>query len=306
MNLREWALPVYTVLMQLAIGTFAALWTIRSLNIAKFGRAEIERLTRNPLTILFFTVIVAMIGSHFHLSRPYLSFLAVLNVGSSWLSREIVFTVLFFTILGSLWLLQMVIHGRETLKSVLGWVAIVLGCVAIYCMAHIYLLPTQAAWNTPITIYTFFSTAVLLGALAMAAILVLDLKFLEIRKLEEPAARVEIVHRSLRWLAVVAFVMAWVVIALNVFQILALRSQGGIAQISLDLLLDLYQPLWVLRFVTLLAGVGWLVVTVALNLWKKNTAKDLTMPVYMACLLVLIGEILGRFLFYATHVRLGI
>jgi hypothetical protein len=32
----------------------------------------------------------------------------------------------------------------------------------------------------------------------------------------------------------------------------------------------------------------------------------LILPVYLACMFVLIGEILGRFPFYATHVRIGI
>ena len=78
MNLREWALPVYTILMQLAIGGFLTLWTIRSLSASKLSKAELDSLTRNPLTIIFITVIVGIIGSHFHLSRPYLSFLAAL------------------------------------------------------------------------------------------------------------------------------------------------------------------------------------------------------------------------------------
>jgi DMSO reductase anchor subunit len=38
----------------------------------------------------------------------------------------------------------------------------------------------------------------------------------------------------------------------------------------------------------------------------KSTPQQLVIPVYLSCLLVLIGEILGRFLFYATHIRLGV
>lgn len=307
MNLREWALPVYTILMQLAIGSFTVLWVIRLLSAANFSKGESDRLVNHPLSIILLTVVVAMFGSHFHLSRPYLSFLAILNFRSSWLSREIFFTVLFMLTIGSLWLLQVTrCEVKAALISALGWVGILFGCAAIYCMSRIYLLPTQVAWNTPITIYTFFSTAILLGALAMASILVLDLKFLEIRGLEDPTNRAIIVYQSLRWLALVAFIMVWVIVALNFSTIQSLRDQGGNALISLELLLGLYQPLWILRFVMLFAGVGWLVITVAVNLRDLKPARDLTVPVYMACLMGMIGEILGRFLFYATHIRLGI
>jgi DMSO reductase anchor subunit len=46
----------------------------------------------------------------------------------------------------------------------------------------------------------------------------------------------------------------------------------------------------------------------AVRQMRKTGAAPQTLmaPTYMACLLVLIGEIVGRFLFYATHIRLGI
>ena len=247
MNLREWALPVYTVLMQMAVGSFAVLWLIRSINAPILVKDDQDHLIRTPLTIVFLTAAVAMIGSHFHLSRPFFSFMAVLNVRTSWLSREIVFTVLFFGVTGALWVMQMLHRSQKSLFAIIGWIGIPVGCVLIYCMSRIYQLPTQVAWNSPITMGFFYSTAVLLGSLAISAILVLDSKFLEIRGLQDTAIRKEIVQKSLFWLAITAFIMLCVVIALNALLILSLRSQGGIAQISLRLLLQLYQPLWIDR-----------------------------------------------------------
>ena len=40
MNLREWALPVYTILMQLAVGALFSLWVIRALSSAKYGERK--------------------------------------------------------------------------------------------------------------------------------------------------------------------------------------------------------------------------------------------------------------------------
>jgi DMSO reductase anchor subunit len=34
--------------------------------------------------------------------------------------------------------------------------------------------------------------------------------------------------------------------------------------------------------------------------------QSLMSPVYLSCLLIMVGEIIGRFLFYATHVRVGL
>jgi DMSO reductase anchor subunit len=79
MNVREWALPVYTILIQLAVGALFVLWLIRTLANSKFNHQEIDRIIRNPILVIALTVVVAMGGSHFHLSKPFESFLAVLN-----------------------------------------------------------------------------------------------------------------------------------------------------------------------------------------------------------------------------------
>jgi len=79
MNVREWALPVYTILMQLAVGAFVILWLIRQLVGSKFSAQEIDRIISNPILVIAFTSIVAMGGAHFHLSKPFHSFLAILN-----------------------------------------------------------------------------------------------------------------------------------------------------------------------------------------------------------------------------------
>jgi len=87
MNLREWALPLYTILMQLAVGTLLVLWILRFLYLKQFGESIMDRILRRPVMVMFFTILAAIIGSHLHLSNPLLSFLAVLNVKNSWLSR---------------------------------------------------------------------------------------------------------------------------------------------------------------------------------------------------------------------------
>ncbi|MBI4787694.1 MAG: dimethyl sulfoxide reductase anchor subunit [Chloroflexi bacterium] len=305
MNQREWALPVYTILLQLATGSLLALWVIRAIG-AKVGSEEMDRMVSRLTAVIWGTLVVAMVGAHLHLSRPWLSFLALRNIGSSWLSREIFFTVLFFLALSALAALQWFVRGYPKLQTILGWAAITCGLVSIFCMSVLYLMPTQPAWDSAFTIISFFATTVLLGAVSVPTMLVLELRFSELRQPDAQNVRPAMIRPALGWFAAIAFVLMLVLLILNLAQILLLQSGNELARLSLQLLLGLYRPLFVVRLVLLLVGVGWLVFTVQFFRQRVKKITELMLPVYMACLLVLVSEILGRFLFYAMHIRLGL
>jgi anaerobic dimethyl sulfoxide reductase subunit C (anchor subunit) len=306
MNVREWALPVYTILMQLAVGAMLGLWLIRAAAIRQHGRSVIDHIIRIPVLAVFLTIIVAIAGSHFHLSRPIFSLLAALNLRSSWLSREVVFTISFLGAVGGLSYLQWFTYGNSRLKTGLGWLGITTGSLSVYCMSKIYLLPTHSSWDSPLTVVSFLLTVVMLGVTAVAVLLVMDLKVSEVAGAPETAVRRQIVHQSFIWLAGVALVTAVVILTLNLIFISQL-SQGNIsAQTSFMLLLGLYKPLFGMRYIALFTGVGWFGLTAIILNRDRKTRYEMTNSIYLACLLVLIAEILGRFLFYATHVRIGI
>lgn len=306
MNVREWALPVYTILMQLAVGTLFSLWLTRVFATRRYGRFTTERITRIPVLVVLLTIIVAIIGSHFHLSRPILSILATLNLRSSWLSREILFTVSLLLVTASLTYLQWLVPGWDRLKTVLGWLGVAFGGLSIYCMSKIYLLPTHSSWNSPVTILSFLLTALLLGVTAIAVLLVMDLKISEVADDAETAVRQQLIQHTFVWLAGVALVTAVTHLLLSLI-IIAQLNRGDIsAQTSLMLMLGLYQPLFGMRYITLFTGVGWLGLAAFVLYRQKTVNYEISNPIYLACLLVLIAEIMGRFLFYATHVRAGI
>lgn len=306
MNLREWALPVYTILLQLAIGSLLMLWMIRAVKISQLGLSETDNIVKIPLLIIFFTIIVAMIGAHFHLSQPFRSFLAVSNFRTSWLSREIVFTLCFFLTTGGLLFLQWFVPGGAGRKNVLGWTAILFGLIVIFCMSQIYLLPTQAAWNTPFTVVSFYITMVFLGSTALPAILLVDSSFSNILKEGQLDRRLMIVRQAVVWLTGAAVVFWITVVALSIYQIMLLRTGDEWAQTSYDLLMHLYQPLLAIRLGLPLVGIIWLVISVFKMVKENKTITALMSPVYVSCICVMVGEILGRFLFYAAHVRIGV
>ena len=306
MNVREWALPVYTILMQLAVGAFAILWLIRYLAGSKFSVQEIDRIISNPILVIAFTAVVAMGGAHFHLSKPFHSYLAVLNFKSSWLSREIVFSLLFFmSTMSGLYLTYFQTHRRSLITG-LGWLAIMFGSVLIYCMARIYLIPTQVAWNSPTVILSFYTTTLLLGIMAIACLMVLDLKFSEIKKENDVELRTQVLRNSMGGLTILTVALVALNIAITFIQIRLLAQGDLTARTSLSLLLELYLPLFVMRMVILVYASISLAVSVVRMYRLQTTPQGLMSPVYLSCLLILVGEIIGRFLFYATHIRVGL
>jgi anaerobic dimethyl sulfoxide reductase subunit C (anchor subunit) len=306
MNVREWALPVYTILMQLAVGSLFVLWIIRLLASSKFSHQEMDRIIRNPILVIAITIIVAMAGAHFHLSKPFQSYLAVLNFKSSWLSREIVFSALFFWMVVSLLYLTYFRNYYRTLITFVGWLAILIGCTLIYCMARIYLLPTQVAWNSTSVIVSFYTTALMLGGMSLACLMILDLKFAEIQKADDVELRAQVITYSFAWLTVLTVALVILSVVIICVQMYLLSKGDLIARTSLSLLIDLYLPLLVTRFAFLWCAaisLGY----AAYRMYKlKITPQNMLMPVYLSCLLIMVGEIIGRFLFYATHIRIGL
>lgn len=305
MNVREWTLPVYTILMQIAVGALFILWLIRTRASSKFSPGEIDRIIRNPILVISFTILVAMIGAHFHLSKPHRSFLAVLNFESSWLSREIAFTVSFFIATVSIWYLTRYQSTHRKLISNIGWLAALLGFILIYCMARIYLLPTQAAWNSSTVIFSFYITTFLLGGVTIACLMMLDLKFAEIQKSDDINLRLGVIKYSFAGLWLLAFVLALLNIVVTYIQIYQLQHGDIVARTSLSLLLELYLPLLVMRIFLLLVASTTLGYAVYRMYKLKSTLQSMMTPVYLSCLLIFVGEIIGRFLFYATHIRTG-
>lgn len=307
MNVREWALPVYTILMQLAVGVVFMLWSIYTFGMKSYPQESKDRIFRKPLLIIVVTIITAIVGSHFHLSRPYFSFLAILNFRTSWLSREIVFTLMFLLTCCLLSYLVWFRPGLAKLKTALGWLAMISGCAVIFCMSSLYLIPTQPPWNTPVTILSFYATALLLGLTSGVTLLIMDTVFSEAKEPELAGRRSDILRRAFPWIARVVLVLLVVMIALSVYPIV-MRQQSGdrLAQTSVELLLGVYGPLFGVQFLALVAGVGLLEFILIWIVRERKPLVEMVTLVYVACSLVVIGEILSRFLFYATHIRIGV
>ncbi len=307
MNVREWALPVYTILMELATGALFIIWIVRAISKKRYDRDQIEFALLNPLLVVFLTAGVAMLGAHFHLSKPHLSFLALLNIRNSWLSREIFFNLFFVLSTGWLLYLQLWAAPRWELRTIVGWLSVGFGWATVYSMSRIYLLPTQAIWNNELTVISFICTTLLLGLMSMASLMVMDLKYSQERDLPVVEIQRQLLYRFLPWFSGGALFMVAVLLGENIYQIFALdRSGNPTAQMSMMLLTDLYPWLFAMRLILVSIGAIGFAMAVYWQRSRNAPLGTLLVPAYLTCLFVMIGEILGRFLFYATHVRIGI
>ena len=98
---------------------------------------------------------VGALASLEHLSDPTVSFYTITNVGTSWLSREILFVGLFGAGL-LLWLITLNAWARR--------LAAILGLAFVYVMSRVYTIPTVPFWNSLFTYWLFLATSLLLGS----------------------------------------------------------------------------------------------------------------------------------------------
>lgn len=123
------------------------------------------------LLFILLMIVVGAAASFFHLGTPTDAWRSLANLQTSWLSREILFTVLFGAAVVVTIGLEQFYVGNAALRGLAAWSAAALGVVMVYSMGRVYLLRTVGAWNSPLTLLSFFAAALLLGALAAGVII---------------------------------------------------------------------------------------------------------------------------------------
>ena len=95
MHTQEWALITFTILTQMAVGAFLVLRVVHFYAAKKAGMEEADRLSDRALLAIVVVMGLALVASLFHLGNPLNAPRAVVNLATSWLSREILFGVIF-------------------------------------------------------------------------------------------------------------------------------------------------------------------------------------------------------------------
>ena len=102
MRTQELALVIYTILVQMSVGAFVILGMVHFYALRKHGEKIANQMSDYALLAIGPVVVLGVIISLLHLGNPANAFRAISNLGSSWLSREIFFTLLFVASVRSL------------------------------------------------------------------------------------------------------------------------------------------------------------------------------------------------------------
>ena len=307
METREWALIAFTILSQMSIGAFVVLGIVHFFATRKAGLVEADRLSNYALLAIGPTLVLGLIASLFHLGNPLNAPQAIANLGSSWLSREIFFITAFGVVGAVFALMQWRKLGTPGIRSAVAWLAALLGLAQVYSMAMVYMLPTQPYWNTAATLLAFFATTFLLGALAVGAALVATYTYVRRQTPACAEAQCGLLRSAVQGIAVASVVLLGVQLIAAPLQLTLLASQSEPAGVSSAArLYQDYGLLFGLRLVLAFVGAGLFGLYLYRNASVAGREKLLGSAVYLAFAIVLLAEVVGRFLFYAAHVKIGL
>lgn len=153
-------LAVMLVLTQASVGGFVLDGAVRASSSSDSGGTA-------AVIVALLTGLLALGASIFHLGRPRLAWRALLGLGHSWLSREILaFSV--FAGAATMWAAA-VATGASSAATALGIAVAVAGLAGVACSVAIYATTGRWWWQWSITTARFVGTMGVSGATLVAA-----------------------------------------------------------------------------------------------------------------------------------------
>ncbi|MDR1947292.1 MAG: dimethyl sulfoxide reductase anchor subunit [Desulfovibrio sp.] len=279
MLLHEWTLVFFTVLVQAAVGiVLGGEYLLR-----RADNCAERKSIRRQSCIAFALFAVAGVISLGHTGSPFNSFYTILNIGSSWLSREI--AVLGLTGFAFLWLAFMRWKAEEQASErIAALLVIVFGCVLIAVMSRVYRLSVVPAWDSWAGFLTFFGSVFLLGSLWHG---MMSAKGDEAKKFGSA-------------LVVPAFV--GLVLASAGVPLAVPTTAGCVNPSTVFIPASCIASYLSLRMVLTVLGMSTFTLSVIRTV--QGSGRWACVPT-LAFALALAGELLGRSMFYASYARLG-
>ncbi|NLE99135.1 MAG: dimethyl sulfoxide reductase anchor subunit [Propionibacterium sp.] len=317
MNLGELPMIIFTVFAQMSVGAFITLGVIQTVGSLRHKSATIDRIADPALYAIGPTLVLGLIASMFHMNDVF----NVLNVfrgwESSWLSREIIFGMLFAGFGFLFAVMQWFKWGTPLLRRIVAGITALVGIGLVYVMSMIYYsLPTVPAWATWYTPVSFALTTILLGSLAVGMAFVTttmfrrhllerDGKFFGAKVAPEKADHVqvnELMASSLRWIAVAVIASGGALLVLIPMYLTELAGAGDVGVLSM---VPYTGTTMFLRLALIAAGAGLLAIFIYAFAKARTNPRPLAIVVTLAFVLVLVGEMLGRAQFYESMIRIG-
>ena len=273
----EWPLVIFTVFGQCVAGALIVMGLVW---LTEKDDAVKTRLVRS-MCCLWLVMGIGFLASVLHLGSPLRAFNSLNRVGASALSNEIAAGSIFFAVGGFWWLVSVIGKMPPALGKIWLVVSQILGVVFVWAMTRVYQIDTVPTWYTGYTTVGFFLTLVLGGPLFAALLL-----------------RVANTTYKSTFAASVSVLALLACVAVIVLQSNDLATIHSSVQQASALLPD-YGALQIWRIVLLAAGLGcWLC-----PLMRRQEPKALAL--FAGVILVVVGELIGRGLFYGLHMTAG-
>ena len=277
----EWPLMIFTVFGQCVVGGFIVL----ALALMKGElRSDAQQRVINGMFALWVLMGIGFIASMLHLGSPMRAFNSLNRVGSSALSNEIASGSIFFAIGGIGWLLCVLKKMTPVLRTLWLVLTMILGVLFVWMMVRVYnSIDTVPTWYSIWTPVGFFLTLFMAGPL---------LGYLLLR-----IAGVD--GWAMRLLPAVSLLALMVSAVMSVMQGAELATIHSSIQQASTLVPD-YGSLMAWRIVVLAA---------ALCCWIVPQLKGYQPAVPLlsvAFILMLVGELIGRGVFYGLHMTVGV
>ncbi len=287
--LKEWPLVAFTIAGQMAAGAFLFLCPLLFLSPA--GTSWNPTARGMVLVVWGMTLGLVAIAtglSFFHLHHPFRAHRALANLRTSWLSREIFCELAFMAFVGLAFVLVRTGHTRGLFLRAAMAAAALAAILFLVSMCRLYILASVPPWDFAYIGVSFFLTAMILGAMATAWVT------------RSPLGD-RWSYLSGLWTASFFFIAADAIFAVFITPVFGLVGYRPMP--------SLRPPARVSRFLhlgrlALLAG-GLILIVLAMAANIPGASGRPGLPLTLAFVLVLLGEIAGRFLFYSLAPRPG-
>ena len=289
---REWSLIFFTLLTQLAVGSFILVAGFNNFSILKSESILTRELTLIILYVILTFSIIAMVSSFLHLGKPQNAMYALTNIGSSWLSREILFVVIFVAFTSIYTFFEYTFMEPSKLKMFFAIAGILFGLGAVFSMAKLYMLETVPAWISLNTFVQFYSTVIILGIISFSLILLLSNPI----KLEQLSSL-----GVYKIFLVVLLNIISISLAFFLFKIWSLLQGGQTELESLNQITIQSSALFYSRII-------FSVITILIILYQLLIAENIysNYSIILLSITAILSEFVGRYLFYAGYKRIGI
>lgn len=266
----ELPLILFTICIQAAVGTIIVLLAAQKLE--KGQSFKLAALVAAALSI------IGILASLIHLGTPSHAFNSIMNLGSSWLSREILFSggVMVLAVIYAYCVIRK--PEAKAAAGTIAWITSIVGLIDVFIMAKVYSTTSIPAWQGASTFIEFFATTIVLG---VAVLFMTNIKSLS--------------FKTCSYLGIAVLVSVAVQAAFTIPHYVELSLMGGAGADSAEILTGM--SAWVIvQWLLLVLGAGTLLFT------KIQSGKISFTRYYITAAALVMGLFVGRYLFYAIHV----